>query len=120
MTTISLETSQRMESAGPSAGKGGGFMCHFGPSAAETLVSPRREEWPHQTNRGRNNIFSLPGQEGYIAWTRRPPFPPLGLDLFNLLLKKIELKSRLFFSCSLLPSLGYQPKQVSQRKDEFS
>lgn len=41
VTTISLETSQRMKSAGPSAGKGGGFICHFGPSAAETLVSPQ-------------------------------------------------------------------------------
>lgn len=91
-----------------------------GPSATETLVPPRRDERPHQTERGRNNTFSLPGQEAYIAWTRWPPFAPLRLDLFNPLLKKIELSSRLFFPGSHLPFFGYQPRWVSQRQNEFS
>jgi len=59
-----------MESADQQAEKGVGFMRFSGPSATETLVLPRRDECPHQTNRGRNTIYFLPGQEVYVVWTR--------------------------------------------------
>lgn len=66
VTTFSLETFQWMVTAG----KGDGFMYHFGPSTMKTLVPPRREEHHHELNRGRNNILSLPRQRAYIAWTK--------------------------------------------------
>lgn len=66
VTTFSLERPLWMATAG----KGDGFMSHFGPSAMKTLVPPRREEHHHEINRSRNNILSLRRQRAYIAWTK--------------------------------------------------
>lgn len=90
-----------------------GLYVTLVPLPQRPWYPPRREERPHQTNRGRNNIFSLPGQEGYVAWTRRPSFPSLGLDLFKDWTKK-QVAFLLFTS-----TIPWLPTQVGFTEEKW-